>query len=134
MGIFLIILILLFVMWPVIVRWLRPIIMRYMARKMEDQIRRAAGMPPRDDRRSSRKKQQERQQHSTRRRSSSSYYRGQRQHIIPPEYAEDVEFTEIKDYSKSEEIAPENRKTASYRQESQVSDAVWEEIKPRKKK
>ncbi len=43
MGIFLIVLILLFLCWPMIKRWMA----RFMANRAEDFIRNAAGMPPR---------------------------------------------------------------------------------------
>jgi len=51
--------------------------------------------------------------------------------IIPKEYAEDVEFVETIDYSETEirtDGKPGRASSSSY-QESQVSDAEWEEIK-----
>lgn len=47
--------------------------------------------------------------------------------IIPKEYAVDVEFTEVKEYS-SDRFSASGEKMESYR-ESQVSDVEWEEIK-----
>lgn len=41
--------------------------------------------------------------------------------VIPKEYAEDVEFTEIHSYSEEHTIA--GKESVSYRRESQVSDA-----------
>ena len=46
--------------------------------------------------------------------------------VIPKEYAEDVEFVEIKEFGTREDTA--GSKNGTYR-ESQVSDAEWVEIK-----
>ena len=140
MGIFLIVLILLFLCWPMIKRWMA----RFMANRAEDFIRNAAGMPPRPGSRKAR--QQARHaanssgsdnggyayggtRSSSRRRSGP---RGrQNGPIIPKEYAEDVEFVETIDYSETEirtDGKPGRASSSSY-QESQVSDAEWEEIK-----
>lgn len=109
-----------------------------MARRAEDYIRRATGMPPRPGSREER-----RQQRAT---SSSGGGRGgdytrtsqqqrQRRHtpthepLIPKEYAEDVEFTETISYSETI-IAGETVKTTGKpkRPENQVSDAEWTDI------
>lgn len=54
-----------------------------------------------------------------------------RESVIPKEYAEDVEFVEIKEFtSVKEAYGPEKGKTIVT--ESQVSDAEWVEIKEKK--
>ena len=53
-------------------------------------------------------------------------------HIIPPEYAEDVEFVEIKEFSSAtitEERAGDGRRSRVEYAESQVSDVEWEEVR-----
>lgn len=49
--------------------------------------------------------------------------------IIPKEYAEDVEFTETVSYSSDREVAPDSPRPDDIREEPQVSDAEWEEIR-----
>lgn len=100
-----------------------------MARKAEDYLRKATGMPPRPDSREGKKQQREARE----RRSSASYRPNSRRNprsaqepIIPPEYAEDVEFVETKEFS-STTIHSTPRFTEYH--ESQVSDAEWVEIK-----
>lgn len=92
-------------------------------------MRNAMGMPPRD-----------RSRQSSRKTSSSgrSQYRyastGPKRRqpsggpVIPKEYAEDVEFTEIRSYSEESVIAGDGGEVR-YASESQVSDAEILEIK-----
>lgn len=130
MGVVLIIIIVIFLCWPMIIRWLQ----RFMARRAEDMVRRMAGMPSRKEE-ERRRRRQEKQTGSTRERYSSS---GQARHHRADggglramrEYAEDVAFTEIKEYSSSE-FTDDNLKTRQRRiyREEQVSDAEFVEIK-----
>jgi len=121
-------------------RWMA----RFMANRAEDFIRNAAGMPPRPGSRKARQHARHAAnssgsdnggytyggtRSSSRRRSGT----GGRKNgpIIPKEYAEDVEFVETIDYSETEirtDGKPGRASSSSY-QESQVSDAEWEEIK-----
>lgn len=123
----LIIIILLIFGIPYIWRWLRPYFLRWMQRRAENYFRKAMGVPPRDKSRSDR----ENYRQSTN--SSSGYRRYSRQRqanngpVIPKEYAEDVEFTEVRSYSKEHTIA--DGETVAYKRESQVSDAEIIEIK-----
>lgn len=75
--------------------------------------------PPKESRRESR------------RRSGASRERGRQgrrsESIIPKEYAEDVEFTETRDYS-SDRFESHSSVHEEYH-EHQVSDAEWEDIK-----
>ena len=139
MGIFLTIVILLFLLWPTITKWIR----RYMANKAEDFLRNATGMPPRPGSRKAKKEAADC--------NSNSYYdsrdsrsESRRKHryspqdsdgpIIPTEYAEDVEFVETKEFSQTtiDSTYSSDGCRAEWH-ESQVSDAEWEEIKPKRK-
>ena len=79
------------------------------------------GMPPPPKRKSSRQ--------------SKSYRSNQgRRHyepIIPKEYAEDVEFVEIKEFTARQEISSDSKSSKIYH-ESQISDVEWIEIKSSK--
>lgn len=123
MAIALLILLLLFLLWPTIMRLLRG----YMSRKAEDYLRKMTGMPPRE--KSSRKS---RSSHSAgRQKGKGDTSVHDDEPIIPREYAEDVEFVEIKEYSESVTIG-ENASGVSYTVESQVSDVEYREIKSSK--
>lgn len=120
----LVIIIALFLLWPRIIRWLRPVIQRWMMRRVENYVRKAAGMPPRQEARKKRSPHPD-DNHPWQRAERPGPMR--EPHIIPPEYAEDVEFTETVEYSSDRNIgsdAPGKR----VRNENQVSDAEWEEI------
>lgn len=117
MATFLIILIIIVLLWPVLMRWLRG----YMARRAENYLRSRMGMPPRDD--------------SRRRRRGGTSAKPERpenerrpaEPIIPKDYAVDVEFTEVKDYSEADLLKSNPDGTVYH--ESQVEDAVYTEIK-----
>lgn len=128
---------------PLLRRWLLPWIQRYMARKAEDMIRRQMGMPPREkkswrQRRAEAKQQSaggaDRQYHA-----DGASRKGRRtqksdEPIIPREYAEDVEFVEIKEFENievaAETVDDKGRKTSRReRVETQISDAEWVDIK-----
>ena len=135
LGILILIVVFFWLIWPAISRWLK----RKAMQRAEDYMRAQMGMPPRD-KKAGRSKT-----------GSNDNYRGygddayQRQHrnpfgpdrytkepIIPKEYAEDVEFTETKDYS--ERVTTTTSETSQSYHESQISDAEWTEIKkPRTK-
>lgn len=117
MATFLIILIIIVLLWPVLMRWLRG----YMARRAENYLRSRMGMPPRDDSR-----------RRPRRGASAKPERPENEHrptepIIPKDYAVDVEFTEVKDYSEADLLKSNPDGTVYH--ESQVEDAVYTEIK-----
>jgi len=129
LGILLVILVGLFLFWPWIAKWLRG----FMARRAEDMVRKMAGMPSRKEE-ERRRKQQQRQQHDN---SYSRTGRRGRQYASNEEdsirsmqeYAEDVEFTETKEYSESEILENESRSERRVYREEQVSDAEYIEIK-----
>ena len=140
MSIFLIIIIIGIVCWPWISRWLRG----YMARRAEDYLRRATGMPPRPGSREEKRQQRATRQNAagTGNSSSNSYYsrrsrsqkrasRNPNEPIIPKEYAEDVEFVETKSYTETT-IGETTGRNARQYAESQVSDVEFVEIKEKR--
>lgn len=126
MGTFLIILVILFVAGPWIMRLLRPWLARMAARRMERYFRSAMGMPPPPG--NSRKKKQPASGTGSSRRRRNPYAGNGERHIIPPEYAEDVDFTEYKDFSETK-VSGQSGGQRSIHAESQVEDAEWEMIK-----
>lgn len=106
--------------WPQISAWLQ----RAAIRKAEKMFREAAGMPPRSKEKSSNRQHAQKQGFRT---SHQRYRSDYSPHIIPPEYAEDVEFTEIRTYS--EDVFRKKGEEIRVKQENQVSDAEWEEVK-----
>ena len=126
LGILILIVVFFWLIWPAISRWLK----RKAMERAEDYMRKSMGMPPRD-------KSKKRKQSNDFQQQNSSYNRQRRnpfgpdkyndEPLIPKEYAEDVEFTETKDFSSSE-TANHSKKTESYH-ESQISDVEWTEIK-----
>lgn len=133
MGTFLIILAIFFFVMPLLRRWLAPWIQRYMARKAEDMLRRQMGMPPRE-KQSRRKQKKQEASASARAQRKSRASRGADEPIIPREYAEDVEFVEIKEFDNVEvaaEATGDDGKKSTRREytETQISDAEWVDIK-----
>ena len=128
LGILILIVVFFWLVWPAISRWLK----RKAMQRAEDYMRASMGMPPRDKKKNKYNKEQKNS-------SDNFYYQRQRrnpfgndsysnQSIIPKEYAEDVEFTETKEFSNSEEQKSSSRNINTYH-ESQISDAEWTEIK-----
>lgn len=121
-------------------RWIYPWFVRCANEKFEDFIRKSAGLPPRPRksgpfRRPKTDDADSPRTYGARRRQAAPRHQGP---IIPKEYAVDVEFTEIKEYSTQVEIngveAPRDgwrKKSASQKVivESQVSDVEFTEIK-----
>ena len=131
LGILILVVLFFWLFWPTVSRWLK----RKAMERAEDYMRAQMGMPPRD-----RKKEKQKQKDESQ---NNGYYQGRRRNpfgpdaygkepLIPKEYAEDVEFTETKDYSETEHI--NHKPTTETYHESQISDAEWTEIKkPRTK-
>ena len=133
LGILILVVLFLWLIWPAISRWLK----RKAMERAEDYMRRSMGMPPRDKKRkndtynASGSSQSYSQR--TRRNPFGQERYGADEPLIPKEYAEDVEFTETKDYSATE-IKEQPAKTVENYHESQISDAEWTEVKkPRSK-
>ena len=130
MGVALIIIILICAFWPAIVRLLQ----RFMARRAEDMVRRMAGMPSRKEEKRRRRQQQEQQRQNGSRRQGSPGNPGDGVRAMK-EYAEDVAFTEIREFSSDEVIAEEGTgKNRRVYREEQVSDAEYVEIKTSSRK
>lgn len=129
------VIILVFVLYAV---WLcLPYIRRYMQRKAAERmakiLRQAMGMPEenpdqRQKRRTKKRPAEQWQKAQADMRDSRYGYAGSRK--IPQEYAEDVEYTEFKEYSHAETDADGVR----YEVEQQVTDVEWEEIREKKRK
>ena len=144
MGIALIIFLILLLCWPTISKWISRWAARFVARRSEEILRKAMGMPPHPDSCKENKKQKGNRQEAYS--STSGYGRrkssGRRRTgysspgpIIPKEYAEDVEFVEVKSFSETEIASDRTAKTETYYHESQVSDVEYVEIKnPSRKK
>lgn len=119
MGLFLILLIIITVLlWPQISRWLQ----RFMLRRAESYFRKAAGMPPPPKQSRSDRSRRKAGTQTSRRPDSHD------EPIIPKEYAEDVDFVEVKVFQETE-IRVEKKPGYTEYQESQVTDAEWEEVK-----
>ncbi len=104
-----------------------------MARRAEDMVRRMAGMPSRKEEQR-RRKQQEKQQRQNnangyRNRGYSSSGNPEDTLKSMQEYAEDVEFTETKEYSDSDILENDGNGDSRIYRENQVSDAEYTEIK-----
>lgn len=133
----LLILFILFLCWPMISRWLKG----FMARRMEDAVRKMAGMPSRKEEEKMRKKREKEAS------SGGGYSSGGRRtrsdgfsdsgmqggSVIPKEYAEDVEFTETINYSEETVIGGEGATSRREYHESQVSDVQFTEIKDKER-
>lgn len=129
-GILILVVLFFWLCWPAISRWLK----RKAMEKAENYMRQAMGMPPREK---SRRKDSYRNGGENRRGGeyrhnpyAESGRKGNTHEpctVIMRQYAEDIEFVEIKDYS-SETVKKTVISTESFR-ESQVSEAEWTEIK-----
>lgn len=141
-GILLVIIFLLIVMRPMLQRWLGPALQRWMFGKMEDRMRRMAGMPTRKEERKARKQAQKREKKGAegfrraaegkRTSASSTSYGGHPSDLQT--YAEDVEFTEIKTFSADIKIGTtdtDSKETTGI--EQQIEDVEFTEIKIKSK-
>lgn len=144
-GIIIVIVFLLVVLGPVLRRWLGPVLQRWVMGKMEDNMRRMAGMPTRKEERKARKEERKHaRQEAGGRRSAEEFIRratgarrGDRRRGATRStigllraVAEDVEYTEIKEFGESHTIG--HAEQIKYKEESQVEDADFEEIRERK--
>lgn len=120
---FLLIVILLIILWPV---W-RVLFSRLLRWVMLYFLKKQTGIDFGSDKKSrkSKNKKEQRQREHSRRRNQGP--------IIPKEYAEDVEFTEIREFQDTTIIEESAAGTRVYH-ESQVSDVEFVEIKTSPKK
>lgn len=133
MGIFLIFLLIVALLWPYIMRLLR----RYMAGRAEDMMRRMAGMPTRKEERRRARKNRAAASGGNGPRQESRRHRAPSQDAasIMKDVAEDVEFTEIREFESESILEEEDSKRARriYREE-QVSDVEFTEIRTKRAK
>lgn len=132
LGILILVVVFFWIVWPYISRWLK----RKAMERAEDYMRRSMGMPPRDKksrRKSSQQESSERSYYGRERRNPFGPEKYGNEPIIPKEYAEDVEFTETKDYSESR-VDKEEKNGREYYHESQISDAEYIELKKSRNK
>lgn len=122
-GIFCVILFLILVLGPSLRRLFAPMLQRWMLGKMEDNMRRMAGMPTRKEEKKRRKQEGRKaaaREAQTKKNPHSTV--GMLRHV-----AEDVEYTEIKEFGGDEPIGKTVK--VSYRVEEQIEDADFTEIK-----
>lgn len=127
MGVFLIILLILALLWPYIMRWMRG----YLMRKAEDRLRQMMGAPPRQEERKQRRQRREDPRRGDTRRRRPNPHPAQ----AMKEVAEDVRYTEIIDYSESTstvDVQQENGTRHREYHEEQVEDVKFTEIKTKK--
>lgn len=129
MGYFLLILILIFILWPLmrepVSRWFSG----FMARRTEDMMRRMMGMPSRKEEKRQNKKRKERASASQKKTGRDS---GKALKPHPAEMmksvAEDVVFTEIKEFESRTIIESDGENTRIVVEE-QITDVEYTEIK-----
>lgn len=118
---------------------------RKLMETMEDRVRRAMRMPTgKEERKRNRearkaeRKNEGRFHHPDEKRSDRNPYHSRPNSILPKEYAEDVEFTEYKEFHSSttldETLTTKNGEKVTFRIEEQVSDAEYIDIKTRPRK
>ena len=134
LGIIILIVLFFWLVWPALSRWLK----RKALERAEDYMRASMGMPPRDKKKkkygaSDRESGDTFYQRNRRNPFGPDRYTNTNEPIIPKEYAEDVEFTETKDYSATESRVRNGDKVENYH-ESQISDAEWTEVKKSRSK
>ena len=129
MGTFLIILILLFLIWPLVRNPLSRWFQGFMSRRAEDMMRKAMGMPSRKEERRRRQQQRARQEGSRRNRRDTGQTPPQpHPAAVMKSVAVDVEFTEIKEFD-SESGSVTETQHEKIRIEEQISDAEYTEVK-----
>lgn len=138
-GVVLVIIFLLVVIAPILSRLFAPMVQRWVLGQMEDRVRKMAGMPSRKEEKKARKREKAREKGGAERfRRAASAARGKGRRERRPRstvgllrfFAEDVEFTEIKEFGKETPIGDgEPRGTRTYVIEEQIEDVEFTEIK-----
>lgn len=125
--------ILLVILWPAIMRAVAPYIQNWIMGRVEDRFRKMAGMPTRKEEKRAAKQRAKNGGRTAEafRKASRSSRGGHGPHdpIIPKEYAEDVDFVEIKTFSHTEVVAESKEGNEQIVYESQVEDVEFIEIK-----
>ncbi len=126
--IWLIIIIGLILALPTISRRVSGFVRQWIARAVERRIRRMMGIPPEPEKNRRSSARSARQNHTEETRGRQAGH-GQHEPLIPKEYAVDVEYTEIREYSSRTEIHPDPDGVRVVT-ESQVTDAEYVVIRP----
>lgn len=122
-AIFFIILLLIWLFWGPVKRWLQKCIIRYLHRRL------FGNTGPFDQAYRRTKKSGRNYRHGYGDRREDDGYPAESVGKMMKEVAEDVEFTETKEFGSSDRSAPSSEGKTEYYRESQVSDAEWVEIK-----
>lgn len=135
-GILIVIFLLLMILGPALRRWVVPLVQNWMLGRMEDNMRRMAGMPTRKEEKKARKRREASKGRGSRSRQRASAYEASSSQAhreamnMLRVVAEDVEFTEIREFSEEINIGESSaRKRVEFKVESQVEDAEFTEIK-----
>lgn len=126
---FLLVLLVMWLLWPVMARKIFPAMQRWLVRRAVNQFAKRAGFgtpPPYGGKEA--KKGRGAGKHKSRGSATASGNASQ-EPIIPKDYAVDVEFTEVRTYSEEVDINPSK---VAVKTEDQVSDAEIIEIKKEK--
>ena len=124
----LVILLIVIVIW-IAGPYIKALFERWLMRRLQKSFFKAAGIP---DPEKERKKQNKNKKKDTHGSSRHRHQRTQDEPIIPRDYAEDVEFTEYKEYT-TETTIDESVSHLHIHEEEQVSDVQFTEIKDPKK-
>ncbi|MBD5336608.1 MAG: hypothetical protein HDR95_04770 [Bacteroides sp.] len=113
---------------PYIARWISRLFQQWVARKIQNRLREAMGIPPetREERRARNAEERQRRRTTSRPRSASIVSLRR----LLQEYATDIEFIEIREYSSRTEIHPEPGGGARVVFEEQVTDAEYLILQP----
>lgn len=117
-------------LWPLIWRGISALLRRFMARRAEDMMRRMMGMPSRKEEKRRKRGAKTHNQYSSRVYSepAGQSYRSDDPARMMKKVAEDVEFTEIREFE-SKTTVDFDPKTNKLVVEEQVSDVEFTEIK-----
>lgn len=137
---FLVIILVTIAFWLIFSPYIKPWLRRRAERKLTDYLRSQMGMPTEKEMRKAQKEAEKREQRQNVKNGFWSRPRGATQQssqhapkeIIPREYAVDVEFTEVRQFSQTTIAADAASAKAKGRKvvvESQVSDVEYTEIK-----
>lgn len=117
--------------------WMARRLQKHMAeqmrRQMEEAMRTAGARQQQAGERQNTRTGRQNERQSEPNPSGSRRGRRRRSHIIPPEYAEDIPFTEVRSYSSDTTVDAEVTDGASRTRvqvEEQVSDVEWTDILP----
>lgn len=132
---FITVLLIIIALWLIFAPYIKPWLRRRAESKLHDYLRAQMGIPTEKEQRRARREAQKKQKHSYGKRgfwSRPEHREDPTLHapaeIIPREYAVDVEFTEIRQFSQTT-IATDSSSGSSFVAESQVSDVEYTEIK-----